>query len=79
MHQGLRLGGAGVEDGAGGPEELEEEGVVRGDAADPGDEAGVEVEPFHRVVLLHADRQAVERADRLAVLGEVLVQPFGPG
>ena len=74
VHQCLGLGGAGMEDAAGVPQELEDQAVVRRDLANPGYEAGVEVKAFHRDVLFDADGQAVKRAYRFAMLGVVLVQ-----
>jgi hypothetical protein len=74
VHQSLRFGGTSVEDAAGVPEEFEDQAVVWRDVADPGDEAGVEVEAFHRDVFFDTDGEAVEGSDRCAVLSVVLVE-----
>jgi hypothetical protein len=45
----------------------------------PGYIAGVESEAFHSDVFLDTDGEAVERADRFAVRGEVVVEVRGTG
>lgn len=78
VHQRLRLRGARVEHGAGGPQDVQDQRLRRAVVA-PRAEAGVGRAAAHRHVLLDADGQAVQRPDGLAVRGEVRVELGGAG
>lgn len=77
MHQRLGLGGPGIEDAAGLPEDLENVGVVGALVIPPADEAGVEAFPFHADVFFDADWEAMERAHCAFVFLIKVVKVFG--
>lgn len=73
MHEGLGLGGAGVENGTGAGKDLQDVGVGGSDFGRPRYETGVEGKAGHADVLFHRNGDAVERADWFSVCGIVTV------
>jgi hypothetical protein len=80
MHQCLRLVCPGIENGAGIPEELQDEGGGRGWwVTEPSDEACAAGKGFHADVLFDADGETVQQSDWFLVGRKVVVEVFGAG
>lgn len=76
-HGRLRHGGPAVEDDPCLPQNLEDGGVVVGKAVDVGTIRAIDSAALKVEMLFEADRKTVERADRTAMAGEVVVELLG--